>query len=100
MERKSLTRLALAGIMAGSFALTACEKDSTGPKTETKTGITAATTLSAFQAECTKAGGAFAAHGCSGLNDCKGHSYLEGKEVSAHDCKGQSTCAGGSCIES
>ena len=99
MEKKSLSRLALAGIMAGGFALTACEKSATAPKTESKTGIAASTTLSAFQAECAKLNGTFKTHDCSGMNECKGHSFAEGKEVASHECKGHSTCAGGSCIE-
>lgn len=99
MDKRSLTRLAIAGMMAGGFALTACE-DSTSSKTEDKTGIVAAKTLADFQAECTKLGGTFKTHDCQSLNECKGHSYQEGKGVALHECKGQSACQGGSCIES
>lgn len=101
MDKQSLTRLALSGMMAGGMFLTACEKSSTAPAAETpKTGITAAKTVGDFQTECTKIGGTFAAHDCSGLNSCKGHSFQEGEGVASHDCKGHSSCKGGSCIES
>lgn len=98
-EKSSLARLALAGIMAGGMFLTACEKSSTAPATDTKAGITSAKTAAAFQAECAKVGGTFAAHDCSGLNSCKGHSFQEDKGVALHECKGHSACKGGSCIE-
>lgn len=88
----------MAGIMAGGFALTACD-DSTSSNTD-KTGIAAAKTLADFQAECAKVGGAFKAHDCQAMNECKGHSFQEGKGVATHDCKGHSSCEGGSCIES
>lgn len=99
MDKKSLSRLAIAGIMAGGFALTGCN-ETTGTKTETKTGIAGASTVAAFQSECAKLNGMFKAHDCKGLNECKGHSFAEGKEVASHDCKGLSSCMGGSCIES
>lgn len=99
MEKRSLTRLAIAGMIAGSFALTACE-DSTSSKTDAKTGIVAAKTLAEFQAECAKLGGAFKTHDCQSMNECKGHSYQEGKGIAIHDCKGHSACQGGSCVES
>lgn len=98
MDKKSLSRLAIAGIMAGGFALAGCN-EATGAKAEPKSGIAGASTLSAFQAECAKLSGAYKAHDCSGLNDCKGHSFAEGKDVASHECKGQSSCAGGSCVE-
>lgn len=98
MDKRSLTRLAIAGMMAGSFALTACE-DGTSSKTEPKTGIAAAKTLAEFQAECAKSGGAFKAHDCQAMNECKGHSYQEGKGVAVNECKGHSACQGGSCVE-
>jgi hypothetical protein len=97
-ETKGLGALAAAGILMGGIALSACDK-TTSPKEEAS-GIAAAKTLAEFQAECAKLGGSFAAHDCSGKNDCKGHSYLEGEGVSAHDCAGHSSCQGGSCIES
>ncbi len=99
MDHRSLTRIALAGIMAGGLTLTACE-NSTSSKVETATGIASAKTLAAFQSECEKAGGTFKSHDCSAKNECKGHSYQEGKGVAQHDCKGQTACQGGSCIES
>ncbi len=92
-------KLAVAGILMGGLAMTGCE-NSTSAKTEPATGILAAKTLADFQAECVKAGGKFAAHDCAAMNECAGHSYLEGQAVAAHDCKGHSTCKGGSCIES
>jgi hypothetical protein len=99
MEKQSLTRLAIAGILAGGFALSGCDDKMTAPKAA-QTGIAGSTTLSAFQSECTKLGGTFKAHDCNGMNECKGHSFAEGKDVASHDCKGMSSCAGGSCIES
>ncbi|MDQ3003060.1 MAG: hypothetical protein M3Y08_17580 [Fibrobacterota bacterium] len=98
MDKRSLTRLAIAGMMVGGFALTACE-DSTSSKADAKTGISAATTLAAFQAECQKNSDTFKSHDCKAMNECKGHSYQEGKGVAQHECKGQSACQGGSCIE-
>lgn len=98
MEKNALSRLAIAGLMAGGLALTACE-NSTSSKPDTKTGIAAAKTLADFQSECTKLGGAFKSHDCSAQNECKGHSYQEGKGVATHECKGHSACQGGSCIE-
>lgn len=98
MDKRSLTRLAIAGMMAGGFALTACE-ESTSAKTADMTGIAAAKTLAAFQAECEKAGGTFKSHDCQAMNECKGHSFQEGKGVATHECKGHSACQGGSCIE-
>lgn len=98
MDKKHFTRLALAGLMAGSFGMTACDKGTSSNDEET--GITAAKTLAAFQSECEKAGGTFAAHDCTGHNTCKGHSYQEGKGVATHDCQGMSSCEGGSCVES
>lgn len=98
MDKRSLTRLAIAGMMAGSFAITACE-DGTSSKTEDKGGIAAAKTLAEFQAECAKSGGTFKAHDCQAMNECKGHGYQEGKGVAVHECKGHSACQGGSCIE-
>jgi hypothetical protein len=101
MEKSALTRLAIAGIMAGGFLLTGCENGtSSQPAASNGTGITAAKTLAAFQTECSKLGGTFKAHDCSGQNECKGHSFQEGKDVAAHDCAGHSSCQGGSCIES
>jgi hypothetical protein len=101
MDKQSLTRLALSGMMAGGLFLTACEKSSTAPVAETtKTGITAAKTVGDFQAECTKIGGAFSTHDCNGMNSCKGHSFQEGEGVASHDCAGHSSCKGGSCLES
>jgi hypothetical protein len=100
MEKKTLSRLAIAGILAGGFALTGCDK-STSPKEETgATGIAAAKTLTEFQTECTTLGGTYKAHDCSGMNECKGHSFQEGEGVASHDCAGHSSCMGGSCIES
>lgn len=99
MEKKSLSRLAFAGILAGSFALAGCN-EATSSQAPAKDGIAGAATLAAFQAECAELGGTFKAHDCSGLNDCKGHSFAEGKAVASHDCKGHSSCAGGSCLES
>ncbi|MEO6096951.1 MAG: hypothetical protein ABIW76_15245 [Fibrobacteria bacterium] len=99
MDKLSLTRLAIAGMIAGGFALTACE-DSTSSKAKDNTGIAAAKTLTEFQAECAKSGGAFKAHDCQSMNECKGHSFQEGKGVALHECKGHSACQGGSCIES
>jgi hypothetical protein len=97
MEKKAWTKMAMAGIMAGGCLLAGCEKSPSEPA-QTGTGITAAKTLTDFQSECTKLGGAFKAHDCSGMNECKGHSFQEGK-VATHDCKGLSSCMGGSCIE-
>ncbi len=98
MDKKILTRLALAGMMSGSLALTACE-DSTSSKDETAKGIAAARTLEDFKKECADLGGTFKAHDCSAMNECKGHSYQEGKGVVQHECKGHSACMGGSCVE-
>lgn len=98
MDKHSLTRLALAGIMAGGLTLTACE-DSASSKEGMTGGISSAKTLSAFQMECEKMGGTFKTHDCNAMNDCKGHSYQEGKGVAEHECKGHSACQGGSCIE-
>lgn len=99
MDKQSLTRLAIAGMMAGSFTFTACE-NSTSSAPAPMTGIVAAKTLADFQTECTKLGGTFKTHECQSLNECKGHSYQEGKGVALHECKGHSACKGGSCIES
>lgn len=98
MDTRSLTRLAIAGMMAGSIALTGCE-DSTSGKMEEKTGISSAKTIAEFQSECLKIGGTFKNHDCQAMNDCKGHSYQEGKGVAQHECKGHSACQGGSCVE-
>ena len=98
-EKKKFAGLAIAGILLGGLALSACD-DSTSSKNEPATGILAAKTLDSFQTECEKTGGKFANHDCAAMNDCSGHSYLEGQGVSAHDCKGHSSCKGGSCIES
>ncbi len=99
MDKHSFTRLAIAGIMAGGLTMTGCEHN-TSSNTETATGgITAAKTLAEFQAECAKMGGTFMAHDCAGMNECKGHSYEEGKGVATHDCQGKSSCHGGSCQE-
>ncbi len=99
MEKRSLARLAMAGIVAGGFALTACN-ESTSSKTETPAGIAAAKTLGDFQAACEQAGGMFKNHDCQSMNECKGHSYQEGKGIASHECKGHSACKGGSCVES
>jgi hypothetical protein len=99
MEKKLFSGLAVAGILLGGLALSGCDS-STSPKTETSTGITSAKTLADFQTECTKAAGAFKTHDCAAMNECKGHSYLEGEGVAKHECKGMSSCKGGSCIES
>lgn len=98
MEKKSLSRLAVAGILAGGFALAGCN-EATGSKAPAKEGIEGSATLAAFQAECAKLGGAFKAHDCSGMNECKGHSFADGRPVASHECKGHSSCAGGSCVE-
>jgi hypothetical protein len=98
MDKHMLTRLALAGLMTGGLAMTACNK-STSPEAETATGIAGARTLAEFQKECEATGGKFTSHECNGHNECKGHSYQEGKGVDAHDCKGRSACQGGSCVE-
>ncbi|MEO7423719.1 MAG: hypothetical protein ABI036_00940 [Fibrobacteria bacterium] len=98
-EKKLLGSLAVAGILLGGLALSGCD-DSTSSKPETAMGILSAKTLATFQTECTKVGGMFLEHDCAAMNDCKGHSYLEGEGVAAHDCKGMSSCKGGSCIES
>ena len=98
MDKRSLTQLAIAGMMAGSFALTACESG-TSSKDMDAAGISGAKTLAEFQAECTAAGGTFASHDCQAMNECKGHSYQEGKGVAEHECKGHSACQGGSCVE-
>lgn len=99
MDKSILTRLALAGMMAGSLALTACEDSTSSNKEQNATGIAAARTLEDFKKECAALGGTFAAHDCHGHNECKGHSFQEGKGVDSHACKGQSACQGGSCIE-
>ena len=99
MDKQSLTRLALSGMMAGGLFLTACEKSSTAP-VDTTAGITAAKTLGDFQTECTKLGVAFTTHDCKTMNSCKGHSFKDGEGVASHDCKGQTSCKGGSCKES
>jgi hypothetical protein len=98
-EKKLFGSLAVAGILMGGLALSGCD-DSMSSKKETPTGIAAAKTLAAFQNECTKAGGSFKTHDCAAMNECKGHSFLEGEGVAKHDCKGTSSCKGGSCIES
>jgi hypothetical protein len=100
MDKKAFGKLALAGIMAGGFLLAGCDDGASAKAGPTGTGIVAAKTLADFQAECAKTGGAFKAHDCSGLNECKGHSFQEGKAVASHECKGHSSCQGGSCIES
>jgi hypothetical protein len=100
MDKQSLTRLALSGIMAGGLLLTGCD-NGTSPKAETNaTGITAAKTLATFKNECEKLGGAYSTHDCSAQNSCKGHSFQTDIGVATHDCKGQSSCQGGSCVES
>lgn len=98
MDKNSLTRLALSGMLAGGFALSACEKSATGSNTPA-TGIAAAKTLADFKAECEKSGGSYKAHDCQGMSDCKGYSFQEGKGVTQHECKGHSACMGGSCQE-
>ena len=97
MEKRSLTQLALAGMMAGGFALSACEDNMSG---KTDPAINGAKTMAEFQTACEKLGGMFKTHDCQGLNECKGHSFADDKGVAVHDCKGHSTCKGGSCIES
>jgi hypothetical protein len=98
-EKKVLGGLAAAGILLGGLALSACENGTSSKKPDTS-AILSAKTLGDFQSECAKLGGKFAAHDCAGMNECSGHSYLEGEPVKAHDCKGHSACKGGSCVES
>ena len=97
MDTQSLTRMALAGMMAGAFALTGCEKGTESNKTPA--GITGAKTLAAFETECAKLNGTFKTHDCQAMNTCKGHSFSETNTVAAHDCQGHSTCKGASCVE-
>ncbi len=99
MDKRSLTRLALAGMVAGGFALSACDDGASSNNEGKATGIAAAKTLEQFQKECADAGGMFKSHDCQAMNDCKGHSFQEGKGVATHDCKGHSACKGGSCVE-
>jgi hypothetical protein len=99
MNKTRLTQLALAGMMAGSLSLTACENSTSSAKEETATGIAAAKTLADFQKQCEASGGTFSSHDCSAKNECKGHSFQEGLGVDKHDCKGHSACKGGSCLE-
>jgi hypothetical protein len=100
MDKRSLTRLAISGIIMGGLALAGCES-STSPKTEAVAPtLTSAKTALEFETACTAAKGMYKAHDCEGMNTCKGHSFQEGKGIATHDCTGKSSCKGGSCVES
>ncbi len=99
MKKNLLCQLALAGIIAGGSTLIGCESSTASADKPAATGITAAKTVTEFQAECTKLGGASAIHDCKTLNSCKGFSFQDGKGVASHECKGHSECKGASCVE-
>lgn len=99
MNKKSLTRLALGGIMAGGMLLTGCENSTDpAPASMTTKSITAAKTLAEFTEACKAIGGEPKSHDCRTQNTCAGHSFKDGV-VSVQSCTGKSTCVGANCKE-
>ncbi len=101
MNKSTLSKLAMAGIISGSLCIGACASHDSMSKSPASSsmGISSAKTMAAFNDACTQEGGMAAQHDCKGMNSCKGHSYQEGMAVVHHDCKGQSSCKGASCVD-
>ena len=99
MNKQSLTKLALGGIMTAGIMLTGCNSTDPAP-TPAKPAILSAKTLADFKTACaTIKDATIKVHDCKGQNTCKGFNYQEGKEVTSQDCTAKSSCVGTSCIE-
>jgi len=103
MDKKMITRLALAGMMAGGLTAAKCQQTTANsPNTgEPVLPFKAQMTLEEFQAACTETAGIFKTTGCNHTNDCKGHAYDKAKTppVTRTTNEDQNSCQGGACQE-